>query len=264
MKQTIVIKPAQGISISTQLHCSYMHPEKKEQVTLTMDKRIVWGALKETDKPFRFKFSKYMSQYVNETNTETDKIALERADNEKLFWSKHPSVKIIGGENRHLRNELFVMEVLEDTEKNAYESSKKRLMVMNIVNNLDEKTRYDLCFFFGGNPTNKTDWQIWNDLIAMEGGKILEKENMDKFIEMMGDVKKEEMVARTIIKKAIHYGVIVTESNKYWTKQRDLLGMNEDDIFLYYKSNADAFNYIKQEVSTLDVGYSSLEKKKSK
>ncbi len=260
-KQTIVIRVAPGISINNALITTYPNPKQPgEAVTLTMDGSVIFGALSQNQKKLLFKFGSYNQKYVSVHDTNIVGQA-EKAEAEKKFWLNHPGVKTKGGHNQYLSNELFHMEIVEDLEKDSYEKSAKRLQVMNLVNNLDKKTRYDLCFFFGGNPTDKKDWQIWSDLIDINSGRLIHDENIIKFFEMMKDEKKEELMDRTIIKKAIHYGIILTESNKYWTKQRDLLGMSEDDILLHYKNNSESFNFIKQEVAGVDTAGNNFEGK---
>lgn len=251
MEQTIVIKPSKHISINTTLKAAYMHPEKLIPISLTMDKRIVFGELKDTDKVFIYKFGEYNRAYTNRVSLDADKELKKKAEDEKMFWSKHPHIKHIEGDNKYLRNDLFEMEVLEDTQNKQNKEDREWLEIQNTVNNLGEKNRYNLCFFFGGNPTKMSADAIWSDLIGRDG-RLMYKDNRTKFFEIMGGDKKQEVIDRTIIKKAIHFGIIITESNKYWTKQRDLLGMNEDDIYLHYKDNP-AFEFIKQEVAGLDV-----------
>lgn len=249
MKQTLIITPNPDNKSAT---FTAAYKKDGKDVFITADPwGVHYGELPANKRPFRVQFGKYNSEYKINWDWDNLKDAQTRKIQEdvKQLLKCHPHMEVEGFANPNLINPMFYLRVLEDVEKKTYSLNKLFLQVINLVDNMTFKAKKDLVFFFGGNPTEFTEEQVWLDLIGFASGRLLNENNANIFMKSITPGQQAENNMRVYIKKAIHYQIIVTKDNKYWSKQNDLLGVTEDFVYQYYHGQPELYDFLKREVN---------------
>jgi hypothetical protein len=152
--------------------------------------------------------------------------------------------------NSNLKLPIFIMEILEDTLTEKIELWDKELKVKGIIANMTEEERAELCYLYGLNPKNMIDMQSKISL-AGQGGVIFNPENMDKFLEMMGDKESsvKEVFDKVLFNKAKIDGVIVYSDGSFRTSEGTIIGMREDDVLMALKDDASLRNMLSKRLN---------------
>lgn len=254
MKQTLILVPGNDSKFPT-----FVGADKTDdgiQMFMTAEPfEIHLNELPPNKKLFKYTFTKHNTQMKIEWDWDKLKnipgghLVIEKQQRVKDFLMNHRLIETEGHNNRRLVKADFCLRIVEDIEQKTYEMNRLFLNVQNLVNEMSLSQQKDLIYFFGGNPAEFNQQQVWLDLIGHSTGRLLNENNANVFLKSIKPEQQRENSMRVCIKKAILWGIITTRDNKYWSGNNDLLGVSEDFVYQYYVGHPDLYAYLKKEVN---------------
>lgn len=239
----MIIK-AQIIPLSTKgtvtIVGSYRDRDTDKEYFLNHSGKKVLTSIDETDRVFQHTFQ---DGYPLTITLDSDDFAQKAVID---FWKKHPLVLTDGFSNRNFISEQFHFVIKEEKVAIDYESLISKLEIVSIVSSMNLLERFNLCFALGGDPRDKSEKELYLELIGMTLGGIAvaKREDVRNFI----SIKQNEKEATIYANKAVSYGVILKEGSVYKVGGRNL-GASIDSVYAMLLSDNDLFeNYIKPEV----------------
>ena len=188
-KNTVQIVVAPGLSPNSMLMGQYSISGKVK--TLTMNGDVLNKSLAYTDieKRFMMDFSKHnpsLNYNFDWSDVDKDDAASDiNMGREKAiidFWANHPLVKPTFQENPNLKGAPnFIMSIKESNENKLYDDIITAIEISNAFLDMKLSEQRDMCYYFGGNPTEMSPEQLVIDMIDFNSGRILKTENRDKF-----------------------------------------------------------------------------------
>ena len=259
-KKTVQIVVAPGLSQNCLLAGHYSVNGKVK--TLTMNREVLNKNLSPTDtenKRFMMEFSKnnpaltYNFDWTDIDTSNALETALMDRDNAVIeFWANHPLIKPTFQDNPNLKGApSFIMSIKESNETKSYDDICKAIEISNAFMDMKLADQRDMCYYFGGNPTEMSPEQLVIDMIDPNVGRILKAENRDKFLKSI-DVKGGRMSVEIETKRAIANKVIEKKEGKYFLPSGIQIGLTEEDCIMYMNTNPTDLKFITEQAKGKD------------
>lgn len=254
MKQVIRIRPKTSKNIV--LPGCYRHRDLKRNVYLTSAGDVIKDRdLLVTERYDDVSFTKQKTEHVIEwdadDNSAEGRSYAGKMQNIKWFYENHPMIEVVGGNNKYLQQDLFILENVNDIQQANRDEIKEKIRICNLIQSYDYDTQKDLCYAFGGNPASMTQDELFIDLLDFETGRALI--NWDTFEQYWNPSLNRDIEYVVIAKKAIAFDIIQTRNNNYVIGQ-EVIGANSnfDSVIAYLKASPNRFDFVKNEVYRKD------------
>lgn len=258
-KNTVQIVVAPGLSPNSMLMGQYSISGKVK--TLTMNGDVLNKSLAYTDieKRFMMDFSKHnpsLNYNFDWSDVDKDDAASDiNMGREKAiidFWANHPLVKPTFQENPNLKGAPnFIMSIKESNENKLYDDIITAIEISNAFLDMKLSEQRDMCYYFGGNPTEMSPEQLVIDMIDFNSGRILKTENRDKFL-LVADTKTDKVNIEIETRRAIATGVITKNDGNYFLPSGTQIGKTEKDCIMYMNANHNDLKYITEQAKQAD------------
>ena len=257
MKQTVIIKPIHSKVIT--LLGEYRDAKLQKSLTLTMNGEVTDKPLEQHQKLLYRKFTpqspdfRYNFDWKEDApKGSIDKMRQAKEEAILEFWKNHPDIHVMGEPEKGTLTR-FSLEIMEDAYARDYSILLKKGQVYNVVNGSDDQARRDICFMFGGNPIEKSEHELFVDLVDFNKGRLMIFDRPDEFLAKWSG-KNVDMEYQVNVKKAITYGIITTKDDNYYIGN-EIIGAKVDDVIFYMKANKDTYEkFIKMEIAKKEVG----------
>lgn len=268
MKQTLIIKPIHSRNIT--LLGEYYDKANSRVLTLLTSGEVTDAPLRADQRKFYHKFMpnrpelRYEFIWLDDLKSETPLQSFKRKKEELMveFYRNHPYINVDGLEPKP--QALFTLHIVEDIVKQDYEKLKRKGLVYNTVNDADIESLRNISFMFGGNPVDKTQEEIFLELVDFNNGRLMIGNRPEEFLEKWDGNKNPDMPYLINIKKAIAYKIIETKNNNYCIANQ-IIGSSIEDVVAYMKGNPDTYeSFVRREIQKRELSLIKQEKNEIK
>lgn len=172
-------------------------------------------------------------------------------DNSKAEFAKwlkkHPHINHADNLNKDPQT-YFVLEDKSRQDEIQFAKESAKVALYNLVNNMDATELMEVSYFSMINPKGKSALNLFNELCGLNDGHLMQDDMPVKFI---SEWKQSDSSKKKVIRKAVLLDKIKTEAGVFYMNNTPIGSI--DNLYAYFNENAEQFNYLKKEVSEIDV-----------
>lgn len=245
MQKELILSPivAEGtkFNMTTRLGCDFK--DGSERVIITNQWNIVRGKPLSSDEVLlEFIFTPYTSTHTLKWDSEINKAQ----DKAMELLKRHPQLSYPG--NTNLKNPMFKMTNSRDEKVARVMQNKKKLMICNIINNMELEKVRDVAFWNRvPNASQMDEWDLCDKLINLENGVLMK--NPQHFFD---NYKLENIDLRVLAEKAIALKVITERSGFLFYGNNTQLGKTIEDVIDFIEKNKQEGEYLRKDVLKKD------------
>lgn len=250
MKNKVVIKPIQAAHSDIVLSTSYNISGKYRylQDEDTYAEMTFQQVAEKKSNPSKIKditFNNMRHEYVVEYETKLEDgkmVAATTLDRERqkmveVFWKEHPLI-VANGDSTKTKSALF--NLVDEVKKDAQDVSnfEMKFKVAQTIHDMDFEEKIDCAYYYGSNPSGKTDGQLLVYLADFNTGVCMTPKNVTGFMTTWGAEGTLERSYVINAQKAVTQGIITNmsqdEKDNFY-HGTTFIGTSHNDIVAYFK-----------------------------
>lgn len=249
---TVVIQPIEK-NIREQSISTVYHINGKRRMLLEDDSYVDLDSMPNKDKPFPHTrilptsvrgsaFITYKYEADPKLQMPPDK---KKEAAVKVFWGQHPSAIVGGKSTPFTKSPMFDIINTTDKSVDAAKVWNDKLDICNTVREMSTQERIDALYYFGGNPSKKSESDILMTLVNFENGIVLSDVERDNFKRIYINKESSDQELIVSVRKAMAKGIIEVRTqegrNSYYLGET-FLGTAFNDIIAFCKREEKIYN----------------------